>query len=99
MPHPLGKLQIHDETYCPEEIYGALDMEDGKVRGVHVCTVEGDDPLPIAQEIVARWNAHDELLAACELALARIESDIESDRFTVREGDTLREAIAKAKRR
>lgn len=111
MYHPLGNLQIHNEEYCPDEIYGALDgpLEDGQVHGVHVCTVHGDEPLPIAREIVARWNAHDDLLAAAirciEIRTKMYEagSDVEViDRLVTDEihaDDALRAAIAKAKRR
>jgi hypothetical protein len=51
-------LQIHNDDYCPEQIWGALDgpLEDGQIHGVLVCTVETDDPLPTAKEIVRRWN-------------------------------------------
>lgn len=70
MKTSLGRLHIHDEDFAPEEIYGALDgpLEDGKIHGVLVCVVEGDDPLPISQELVRRWNA-------CE-ASAKTDEDL-----------------------
>lgn len=46
--------------------------------------------------IVKAVNSHEALVAACKAALARIESDIESDRMEVPEGDQLRAALTQA---
>jgi hypothetical protein len=44
--HTPDPWQQHDEQYCPEEIWGALDgpLEDGQVHGELVCTVNMDHP-------------------------------------------------------
>lgn len=54
---PTEPWQVHDEDYCPEELWGSLDLNENGVQGVQVCTIEGDDPLPIAKRIRACVNA------------------------------------------
>jgi hypothetical protein len=49
-----------------------------------------------AEFLLRAVNSHADLLAACQAALARIESDIESPGFKTSEGNMLRAAIAKA---
>ena len=49
-----------------------------------------------ARLIVRAVNAHESLLAACKVGLARIESDIESTNNKTSDGDQLRAAISLA---
>jgi hypothetical protein len=75
--HTPGPWKMHDEDYCPEEIYGDFEgpMEDGKIRGTLVCTVAGEfDESPIPEKNARLILAAPELLAAliaCEDRLVR----------------------------
>lgn len=71
-------LTIHDEEYCPGEIWGALDISDGGVRGTHVCTVHGDDPLPISQIIIEAVNSHDSLVKQRDALVEALEKIVEA---------------------
>jgi len=77
MPEPptksgLPPWQIHSDEYCPEEIIGDVDQDGDRVTYTRICTVHGDNPLPIARRIVRGVNYHNELLS-CLLAYVEIE--------------------------
>jgi hypothetical protein len=61
--HTPGPWAQHDETYCPGEIWGALDMNENGVRGIHICTLEDCVELQANAKLVA---AAPELLEALE---------------------------------
>jgi hypothetical protein len=79
-------------SYCSK-----CDGDTQKRKVVYVPDSRQESIMRRAQEDCRRLKAiNAELLAACEIALARIESDIESGRYRIREGDVLRAAISKA---
>lgn len=77
--------RMHDEHYCPEEIWGSLDgpLEDGRIHGQYVClvtVVEDDSPTTAANAalICRAVNAWDDVLAL----EARIGELMRDDRAT-----------------
>lgn len=62
--HTPTPWQLHDDDYCPEEIYGGLDFDNGKMNGVHVADVrtEPDNWEANGRFIVRAVNSHDDLL-------------------------------------
>lgn len=60
------------------------------------CAVMTPEDEANAEFICRAVNCHADLLAACRLALERIESDIETDKRKTVDGNALRAAIAKA---
>lgn len=64
MSHTPGTWASHDDDYCPLEIYGDREgpMEDGRVHGTLVCTIENERDVPIIK-------AAPDLLAACKAVL------------------------------
>lgn len=100
--HTVGRWVQHDEEYCPDEIFGDIDgpLEDGRLRGEHVCTVNMEHPRGYAN--AALIIAAPDLLAACKKLI-----DAEySDHFDARMSDSemegieaIKAAIAKAEGR
>ena len=76
--------------------FGVVSDETGEVVTL-VHTLRGEEQANTDVDFICRaCNAHDDLLAACKVALERIESDIEYPGGTCLEGDSLRAAITKA---
>lgn len=65
---------VHNEYYCPEEIWGDLDgpLEDGRIRGEKVCEVNMDHPRGIANRSLI--SAAPDLLEAVETFLADLRT-------------------------
>lgn len=65
---------MHDETYCPEEIWGDLEgpLEDGKVHGTFICEVNQDAP---------NWRDNARLIAAAPDMLAALKALASNSQF------------------
>lgn len=66
MKHTPGPWQMHDDDYCPEQIYGNLELIDGKIRGTLICEIQGDMDEPKNLANARLIAAAPDLLAACQ---------------------------------
>jgi hypothetical protein len=69
--HTNGPWQMHDEDYCPEEIWGDLGLFDGAVRGTKICEIDQGNPNWLANAKLIR--AAPELRERLTVLVAAIE--------------------------